>query len=172
MAEQSKPRPVVIVSRCLLGERVRYDGDHNRHVFVVERLARVAELIAICPEEEAGFGVPRPTIRLVRHDDQVRVLVSQTGADVTPTLQSWLEPRIDELRGLRIAAAILKARSPSCGTGSTPLYDDGGSVIGSTSGVFSAALASALPGVPIFEDSDLLDVSRQRELLDAIGVDE
>ena len=54
------------VSTCLLGEEVRFDGGHARDRFVTDRLGEYLEFVPVCPEVEAGLGVPRPTVRLVR----------------------------------------------------------------------------------------------------------
>ena len=46
------------VSTCLLGEAVRYDGGHAYDRYVTETLGQYIEFIPVCPEMEAGFGVP------------------------------------------------------------------------------------------------------------------
>ena len=51
------------VSACLIGERVRYDGDHKRNSFVSDVLAAAFDVVPICPEVAVGMGVPRPAIR-------------------------------------------------------------------------------------------------------------
>jgi uncharacterized protein YbgA (DUF1722 family)/uncharacterized protein YbbK (DUF523 family) len=53
------------VSTCLLGEGVRYDGGHKRDRFVTDQLGTFVEWVPVCPELEAGLGVPRPSMRLV-----------------------------------------------------------------------------------------------------------
>ena len=54
------------VSRCLLGEQVRFDGGHKRSAFVTETLAPFVRYVAVCPEVEMGMSTPREPIRLVR----------------------------------------------------------------------------------------------------------
>ena len=53
------------ISRCLLGEPVRYDGGHKRDQFLVDVLGQHVEWVPVCPEVEAGFGTPRESMRLV-----------------------------------------------------------------------------------------------------------
>jgi len=53
------------ISRCLLGEHVRYDGGHKLDHFLRDALGRYAEYIPVCPEVECGLGVPREAMRLV-----------------------------------------------------------------------------------------------------------
>ena len=76
-------RPRIVVSRCFLGENVRYDGGHQYHPFVVEQLAPVAELIACCPEMELEMGAPREPISLVKVGHEVRLLGNRTKRDWT-----------------------------------------------------------------------------------------
>ena len=53
------------VSRCLLGEEVRFDGGHKRDRYLTDVLGRHVEWVPVCPEVEAGFGTPREAMRLV-----------------------------------------------------------------------------------------------------------
>ena len=53
------------ISRCLLGEEVRFDGGHKRDTFLTEVLGRYVEWVPVCPEVEAGLGTPREAMRLV-----------------------------------------------------------------------------------------------------------
>ena len=64
-------RPRVGISRCLLGDEVRYDGGHKRDTLVVATLGSLVEWVPVCPEVEAGMGTPREAIDLVARDDGV-----------------------------------------------------------------------------------------------------
>ncbi len=46
------------VSTCLLGEAVRYDGGHAHDRYVTQTLGRYMEFVPVCPETEAGLGIP------------------------------------------------------------------------------------------------------------------
>ena len=50
------------ISACLLGEEVRYDGGHKRDRYLTDTLGRYVEYVPVCPEVEAGFGIPRETM--------------------------------------------------------------------------------------------------------------
>lgn len=116
------------VSACLLGERVRYDGDHRRDGFVVGALARWFAFVAVCPEVEIGLGVPRPPIRLettrarkrngaARKGDggAIRLVCPSTGEDLTRRMAAFASRRVAALRREGIDGFILKSGSPSCG---------------------------------------------------------
>ena len=50
-------------------EQVRFDGGHKRDPFLVETFGRYVEWVTVCPEVEAGFGMPRESMRLRRASD-------------------------------------------------------------------------------------------------------
>jgi hypothetical protein len=52
-------KPRIGISSCLLGGRVRYDGQHKYDVFLVETLGKYVEYVPVCPEVECGLPVPR-----------------------------------------------------------------------------------------------------------------
>ncbi|WP_455367057.1 DUF523 domain-containing protein, partial [Kaarinaea lacus] len=53
------------VSSCLLGHKVRYDGQGKKHSYVL-KLCEQFTCIAICPEYAIDLGVPRPPLHLVQ----------------------------------------------------------------------------------------------------------
>ena len=54
---------------------------------------------------------------------------------------------------------MFKARSPSCGLGTTPVHGPHGGVLGLGDGAFAAALAARFPALPLCNESDLQDPS-------------
>ena len=106
-----------IVSACLLGVECRYDGGSNK--LPDEKLRELKEkyeLIPVCPECYGGLTTPRtPSERL---GDRV---VSKTGVDVTAQFNKGAEAALYLARLFNVKTAILKANSPSCGSGT--IYD-------------------------------------------------
>ena len=76
------------ISTCLLGKEVRHDGGHKHSRYCTQVLAKHFDFRPICPELEAGLGVPRPTIHLRKFPDGVR-LIRFEGGD-TPGQQQQL----------------------------------------------------------------------------------
>ncbi len=107
----------LLISACLLGVDCKYDGGNN--ALPEEALRKLREkyrLVPVCPEVLGGLTVPRaPCERLGGR------VVNRVGADVTAAFQKGAEAalRIAEEQGCR--RALLKARSPSCGSGG--IYD-------------------------------------------------
>ena len=105
----------VMISACLLGVCCRYDGQGKEHP-LVQQLAQRCELIPICPEQLGGLPTPRPSAE--RRGDGA---FTQAGQDVTAEFLRGAKECGKLARQLGVAAAVLKERSPSCGSGE--IYD-------------------------------------------------
>ena len=95
-------RPRVGISRCLLGDQVRYDGGHKYEPSLIETLGAHVEWVPVCPELEVGMGVPREPIQLVAAGDgpRVRLVGVDSGADWTDRMQVWAVEKIAALQAL------------------------------------------------------------------------
>lgn len=115
-----------MISACLLGVNCKYDGGNNRLPDeTIGKLVSQYELIPVCPECYGGLTTPRtPSERL---GDRV---VSKTGVDVTAQFNKGAEAALYLARLFNVKTAILKANSPSCGSGT--IYD--GTFTGTLSG--------------------------------------
>jgi len=105
----------ILVSACLLGVPCRYDGTGQADERIVA-LAKSRHLIPVCPEQLGGLPTPRPSAersgtRVITRDDRDVTAPFQRGAEETLRLSRLFSCRI----------AILKANSPSCGSGQ--IYD-------------------------------------------------
>ena len=105
----------LMISACLLGTCCRYDGASKGHP-LAGRLAEKHTLVPVCPEQMGGLPTPRPPSE--RLGDRV---VSKLGADVTAQYRRGAEEALKLFRMLHCDAAVLKERSPSCG--SSGIYD-------------------------------------------------
>lgn len=107
-------RQKILVSACLLGDRVRFDGrDKGVHHPVLARWLSEGRVVKVCPEVAGGLGVPRPPAE--RQPDG-RVL-ADTGADVSSAFKDGAAFAVKLAREHQIAIAVLKEGSPSCGSG-------------------------------------------------------
>ena len=132
----------LLISACLLGCRCRYDGASKTQPWVAA-LAERYELVPVCPEQLGGL--PTPRLPSERQGDRV---VTREGGDVTAQ-------RLAALLGCE--AALLKERSPSCGSGT--VYD--GTFTGTlTAGDGVTAALLRAHGIPVYGES------RIEELLD------
>ncbi|WP_026332931.1 DUF523 and DUF1722 domain-containing protein [Thioalkalivibrio sp. ALE20] len=150
------PRPRLGVSRCLLGERVRYDGGHRRDDWLTQVLLPHVELVALCPEAEAGLGTPREPMQLERGPgDTQRLRGRESGQDHAPALRAWVDGRLPELEGpAGPDGYVLKARSPSCGR-AVPVNGQREP----RPGLFAAALETAAPSRLLVDETALHDAT-------------
>ncbi|SFM28618.1 Uncharacterized conserved protein YbgA, DUF1722 family [Ectothiorhodospira mobilis] len=154
----NRPLPRVGVSRCLLGEAVRYDGDHRRQDWIVSHLAAHVELVAVCPEFSAGLGAPREPVHLARTPaGGLRVRGNDSGRDFTAALERGVACSLERLRQGPLDGCLLKARSPSCGLAVEVM---GGRE--AVPGVFAAALKAEAPEV-VRAEADALEDPAARE---------
>ena len=144
------------ISTCLLGEHVRFDGGHKRDRFLVETVGRYVEWVPVCPEVEAGLGVPRESMRLRRVGGQVRLVTTKTGIDHTDAMRRHAARRIAALRAEDLCGYVLKRSSPSCGMERVKIYGRGAPV-GNGRGLFAEALLEAFPHLPVEEEGRLND---------------
>ncbi|BAU29553.1 uncharacterized protein YbbK (DUF523 family) [Aneurinibacillus soli] len=114
-----------IISACLLGCECRYDGRHNR-VEKIEEWLRKGEAIPVCPEQLGGLSTPRLPAEIVGGDgfdvlDGHARVIDNEGNDVTKEFIHGAEQTLRIAQTAKASAAILKERSPSCG--STLIYN-------------------------------------------------
>ena len=132
-------KPLVGVSRCLLGDAVRYYGESKANQIILEQLSQIFELIPVCPEVEAGLSIPRPPVRLTGSIENPRLTGrDDPSIDVTDIMQRYCNKKPAELKHL--TGFIFKSRSPSCGLNSTPVFIDGKRVTETGRGVFAKKL--------------------------------
>ena len=107
----------ILVSACLLGIACKYSGGDNACPALLLALRQSGHtLIPVCPEVYGGLPTPRPPAE--RCGDRV---LTEAGADVTAQYRRGAEAALQLARLYNCRAAILKANSPSCGSGA--VYD-------------------------------------------------
>jgi uncharacterized protein YbbK (DUF523 family) len=158
-------RPRIGVSSCLLGRQVRYDGGDKRDPFISEILDRHFDLVSICPEADAGLGIPRPPVNLVGNPRRPRALGRDDPTlDVTVQLESFTQQALPGLETL--SGFIGKARSPSCALGTVPIYDqEGHRPMWAGDGIFIRMLRAHYPQLPLADESDIDDPERCESFL-------
>lgn len=154
------PRPHILVSACLLGQKVRYDGAAKSMLDQqLEALKALAELHPFCPEVAGGLPTPRPPAEIQPGHHGTDILsghgkvLELGGGDVTGAFLTGAQKALGMVRRYGCDIALMTERSPSCGV--LQLYSgehDG--QLRSGVGVTSAALRQA--GVTIY-GSDQID---------------
>ena len=153
-----QPRPRIGVSSCLLGSCVRYDGGHKRNESLLKTLGSLVEWISVCPEVDIGLGTPRPPIRLERDGEEViRLVMIETGEDLTDRMTRYATERVNALRDKRISGYVLKSKSPSCGMEGVPIHDSNHEISAAGIGIFAAVLKERMPHLPVEDEERLMD---------------
>jgi len=160
-------RPILGVSQCLLGSRVRYDGECKSCPAVTEHLASRFELVAVCPEVEAGFSVPRPPVQLSTDIVAPRMTGRDNPTlDVTEQILEYTRRKLEQLTHLD--GYVFKSRSPSCGLNSTPVFIDGHCVSDTSRGLFAREFCRRFPDLPVIEERALESVDQRRAFIDRV----
>jgi uncharacterized protein YbbK (DUF523 family) len=158
MAEQGQMNKI-LVSACLMGHAVRYDGRPKPLTHpAIERWREEGRLVTICPEMSAGMVVPRPPAEIAGGASGEDVLsgtarvMDISGGDVTEGFRLAAENALALARETGCAYALLIDGSPSCGSGF--IYD--GSFSGERhlgNGVTAALLKRA--GIEVYSDREI-----------------
>ncbi|VEB35728.1 DUF523 domain-containing protein [Legionella cherrii] len=120
--------PKILMSACLLGEKVRYDGsDCLQNHPLLQQWLKEGNIITICPEMAGGLPTPRPPAEIQDKQSGSDVLKknalvkTNNNQDVTEFFLRGAQKALELVKKHQIRVAILKARSPSCGSGM--IYD-------------------------------------------------
>lgn len=160
------------VSACLLGAKVRFDGQHKRDAFLNDALAPFVTWVSVCPEVEVGMGIPRPPVRLVRGSaGRSLMLAKPDDADWTDRMEALSAKRAEALARDDLSGFVLKSKSPSCGMERVKLYDAPdakGAPERTGVGLFAAALMRRLPNLPVEEEGRLCDADLRENFLERV----
>ena len=100
-----------IVSACLAGVKCRYDGSSKPCKKVIE-LVKKGQAIPICPEQLGGFSTPR-----IVSEQKGNKVYNKEGKDVTAEFEKGAQEALNIAKMAGCKEAILKSKSPSCGSG-------------------------------------------------------
>ena len=147
----------MLVSRCLLGQAVRYDAGCHGPFALLQRWQAQGRVVPLCPEVAGGLPIPRPPAEIPGGQggqvlDGLTSVFTAQGEDVGAAFLAGAAEALRLVREQGIRLAVLKARSPSCGN----LHNYDGSFSGRKvpgAGVTAAALQRA--GVRVFNEEEL-----------------
>ena len=147
----------ILISACLMGRPVRYNGSDKGHdaVSIVARWQDEGRLVLLCPEVAVGFPTPRPPAEIVgtsnKHDGDTVLsggarVKEDTGADVSELYFQAAQETVTFAQRHGCQHAVLTDGSPSCGA--TYIYD--GSLTGNRKqGVVTTTAALQRAGIRV-----------------------
>lgn len=147
----------ILVSACLLGEAVRYDGAAHGPFAQLQAWQAEGRVLALCPEMAGGLPTPRPPAEILGGQGRAVLAGQQVvrdchGRDVSAAFRAGAARALALVREQGIGMAVLKARSPSCGNRQTYSGEFSGRLV-EGAGVTAAALQAA--GVVVFNEYEL-----------------
>lgn len=153
----------ILMSACLLGAKVRYDGgDCEQQNSLLNQWRTEGRIVTICPEMAGGLPTPRPPAEIIGQGSGEAVLkfqakvVANTHQDVSDEFRKGAELALALAQKHQIRIAILKANSPSCGN--LEIYDGTYSrkrIVGQ--GVTAALLTQH--GIKVFNENQLMEAA-------------
>ena len=158
---------VIGVSSCLIGHRVRYDGDDKRNSIVEEEICQLFSCVPLCPEYAIGLGVPRNPVHLVGGGKSLKVLsMANDSPDISLPLQKYADFVCDSLP--QINGYIFKARSPSCGLIDTPVFNELGAETSVGPGIYATRIIQKINNLPVIDENQLADPAERRKFIQKV----
>ncbi|OIO69082.1 MAG: DUF523 domain-containing protein [Zetaproteobacteria bacterium CG12_big_fil_rev_8_21_14_0_65_55_1124] len=153
----------ILVSACLLGEKVRYDGGDSAVQGLLDTWNKQGRIISLCPEVAGGLCVPREPAEIVAIDANnvlrgMGRVQKRDGGDVTDAFLDGAERALAQCWEHKIKIAILKEGSPSCGSSRINDGKFSGNKI-SGQGITTALLTGH--GISVFSEDQLDDAARR-----------
>ncbi len=162
------PTPKIGISACLLGQKVRYDGGDKKDSFLVDTFGRYVKWMPVCPELEAGMGVPREPVRLVGDVSNPLMIGDPSAKDWTQTMRRFTAQKARDLEALGISGYILKSHSPSCGMERVPVYRSNAISLRQGRGLFAAGLMWKMTSLPVEEEGRLHDPQLRENFIERV----
>jgi uncharacterized protein YbgA (DUF1722 family)/uncharacterized protein YbbK (DUF523 family) len=156
------------ISKCLLGENVRYDGGHKLDRYLRDTLGRYVDFVPVCPEVECGLPIPRESMRLVGTLTDYRLMTSRTDKDITDQMLRWARRRVRELESEGLAGFVFKSGSPSSGMERVKIYDKNGMPSKKGVGLFAREFMARFPLLPVEEEGRLHDAELRENFVEQI----
>jgi len=158
----------ILVSRCLLGHRVRYDGGASGPFDLLEQWIAEGRVVPLCPEVAGGLPTPRAAAEIPGGQggevlDGTAAVITTDGEDVSAQFLDGARQALELVQQHGIRVAVLKANSPSCGNLLT--YDGTFSGVKVSGEGVTAALLKR-HGVQVFSELELAEAAVTLAALD------
>lgn len=159
-------KPVIAVSACLAGQKVRHNGDSAELRLLTKEWSNHLDLLTICPEIEIGMEVPRPATVLVKDEEKLKLVNQQNSMDYTNKMLEYSQIQSDFLASAGICGFIFKNDSPSCGLEKVEVYNaDLSEVMRNGRGLFATVFTAFNPHIPTIEGEKLDDIEQAEHFL-------
>jgi len=158
------------ISSCLLGNKVRYDGQHKLNRYLRDQLGNYVEWLPVCPEVECGLPTPRESMHLEGSMDEPHLVTTKTEIDHTDKMQSWIKQKIADLATEDLCGFVFKTKSPSSGMRGITVFKGKGKPLGTGPGLFASAFMKAFPHIPVEDEGRLNDNGLRENFIEHLFV--
>lgn len=156
------------ISTCLLGEKVRYDGQSKPDHYLIDTVGRFVEWVPVCPEVECGLPVPREAMHLEGTPDKPVLITTKTRKDITPRMTKWIKKRLKELETEGLCGYIFKTKSPSSGMRDIKYFKPDGSQGKQGPGIFARAFMEHFPYLPVEDNGRFHDPGLRENFIERV----
>jgi uncharacterized protein YbbK (DUF523 family) len=147
-------KPVIAISSCILGQRVRYDGKIKSFPDIYQTLEAHFEFIAVCPEVEIGLTVPRPAVQLSGNTKSPKMTGRDNATiDISDEIIQFCNSKPAALNS--ICGYVFKSKSPSCGIRNISVFNQGKIISQNNRGLFAQAIINYFENLPIVDETEL-----------------
>ncbi len=105
-------KSIVVISKCIEFEPVRWNAQIVSDDFV-RKMKKNVIFLPVCPEVEIGLGVPRETLRIVKQNNELKLVQPATGLDLTKKIKKFSVQFLSSIA--EVDGFILKSGSSSSG---------------------------------------------------------
>lgn len=164
-------KPKILISSCILGNNVRYDGGNKHDDWITSKLAEYFDLTSVCPEIQMGMSVPREAVNLqLNKSNEIKMIGSKSKTDYTAAALKTSQDIVDQsLKG--ICGAILQKKSPSCGVERVKLFNEKEEELYTMKttplnrGIFASMLITQKPLLPVIDSGRFFDKNERENFL-------
>ena len=156
------------ISRCLLGESVRYDGGHKLDRYLRDTLGRYVRWVPVCPEVECGLSVPREAMCLVGTPEKHSLLTVKSRVDHTDRMLTWVNSMLPRLEKEDLCGFVFKSHSPSSAMRDAKIYTESGQPSARGPGMFAAEFMRRFPLVPVEDEGRLNDEPLRENFIERV----
>lgn len=147
-------KPVIVISKCINFEPVRYNGGIVKDEFA-EKFGKFVEYIKVCPEVSIGLPVPRDPLIVFKKDGKCYFIQEKNNKDLTDEILKFSESFLNSLK--EVDGFLLKSKSPSCGFSKTNIYyeKNGKRFSYKGKGIFAQKISEKFPLLPVEDEGRL-----------------
>ena len=161
----------IAISRCLLGDKVRYNGTHKFDQWISNTLGQFVTFIPVCPEVEFGMGIPREPIQLEIPIASPQIVSVYSNKNYTQDMLKSFKPIISNLLNKSILGFILKSKSPSCGIYNIPIFNNHHSIVANNGmGLFARMVHHQFPLYPLIDEHQIHQPTYRESFFNALFI--